>query len=115
MCKVFYVPGHTAIIDYARQIGAYSIGLACNADAALITRADLTIIPVVGPEVLSGSTRIENSNRSRAASHSNSAQSNVARSSVQAPVMSSMAFAWVPSAAHQLPTSRTRYSPMNPG
>ena len=21
MCKVFYVPGHTAIIDYARQIG----------------------------------------------------------------------------------------------
>lgn len=46
-------------LDYARQIGAYSIGLACNADAALITRADLNIVPVVGPEVLSGSTRMK--------------------------------------------------------
>lgn len=46
-------------LDYARQCGAYSIGLACNRDAELVTRADLNIIPVVGPEVLSGSTRMK--------------------------------------------------------
>lgn len=46
-------------LDYARQCGAFSIGLACNRDAELGTRADLNIIPVVGPEVLSGSTRMK--------------------------------------------------------
>jgi len=46
-------------LDYARSLGAYSIGLSCNRDAVLIARADLSIIPVVGPEVVSGSTRMK--------------------------------------------------------
>ena len=46
-------------LDYARSIGAYAIGLCCNRDAEMITRADLSIIPVVGPEVVSGSTRLK--------------------------------------------------------
>jgi N-acetylmuramic acid 6-phosphate etherase len=46
-------------LDYARSQGAYTIGLACNRDALLSSRADLSIIPVVGPEVLSGSTRMK--------------------------------------------------------
>ncbi|MCC6493441.1 MAG: N-acetylmuramic acid 6-phosphate etherase [Pirellulales bacterium] len=46
-------------LDYARSQGAFTIGLACNRDAALRARADLSIIPVVGPEVLSGSTRMK--------------------------------------------------------
>jgi len=46
-------------LDYARSIGAYTIGLACNRDSLLRTRADVSIIPVVGPEVLSGSTRMK--------------------------------------------------------
>jgi N-acetylmuramic acid 6-phosphate etherase len=46
-------------LDYARSQGAYAIGLACNRDALLSSRADLSIIPVVGPEVLSGSTRMK--------------------------------------------------------
>jgi N-acetylmuramic acid 6-phosphate etherase len=46
-------------LDYARSVGAYTIGLACNRDSALRTRADVSIIPVVGPEVLSGSTRMK--------------------------------------------------------
>lgn len=46
-------------LDYARSQGAYAIGLSCNRDAALASRADLTIAPVVGPEVLSGSTRMK--------------------------------------------------------
>ncbi|RIK75459.1 MAG: N-acetylmuramic acid 6-phosphate etherase [Planctomycetota bacterium] len=46
-------------LDYARSQGAYTIGLACNRDALLRASADLSIIPVVGPEVLSGSTRMK--------------------------------------------------------
>jgi len=46
-------------LDYARETGAYAIGFSCNQDAALKAHADLSIIPVVGPEVLSGSTRLK--------------------------------------------------------
>ena len=46
-------------LDYARDSGAYSIGFSCNQDAKLIQHADLSIIPLVGPEVLSGSTRLK--------------------------------------------------------
>src|SRR5262245_6787900 len=45
--------------DYARSIGAATIGLACNTDSELEPRVDLMICPVVGPEVLSGSTRLK--------------------------------------------------------
>ncbi len=46
-------------LSYAQSNGTYAIGLSCNADAALAKCADLTIIPVVGPEVISGSTRLK--------------------------------------------------------
>ncbi len=46
-------------LDYARDVGAYAIGFSCNAEAELISHADLNIIPLVGPEVLSGSTRLK--------------------------------------------------------
>jgi len=46
-------------LDEARAAGAFTIGFACNADAELRAHADLCILPVVGPEVLSGSTRMK--------------------------------------------------------
>lgn len=46
-------------LDYARSQGAFTIGLTCNRDALLSSRADICITPVVGPEVLSGSTRMK--------------------------------------------------------
>jgi N-acetylmuramic acid 6-phosphate etherase len=46
-------------LQYAREIGAYAIGLACNDGSALVDAADLMITPVVGPEVISGSTRLK--------------------------------------------------------
>ena len=46
-------------LDYARQTGAFAIGFSCNEQAELISHADLNIIPLVGPEVLSGSTRLK--------------------------------------------------------
>ncbi len=51
-----YVLGATA---HARRLGAFTIGLSCNADSDLIPEVDLAITPVVGPEVLSGSTRLK--------------------------------------------------------
>ncbi len=46
-------------LKYAREIGAYAIGLACNDGSALAEAADLMITPIVGPEVISGSTRLK--------------------------------------------------------
>ena len=46
-------------IRYARQLGAYTIGLSCNPDSELPALVDLAITPVVGPEVLTGSTRLK--------------------------------------------------------
>ncbi len=44
---------------YAKSLGAYTIGLACNDDSELAPLVDLMICPIVGPEVLSGSTRLK--------------------------------------------------------
>jgi len=46
-------------LQYAGRQGAYAIGLSCNRDASLASHSDLTITPVVGPEVISGSTRLK--------------------------------------------------------
>jgi N-acetylmuramic acid 6-phosphate etherase len=46
-------------LRYARQLGAYTIGITCNEGAALESECDLVIAPIVGPEVLAGSTRLK--------------------------------------------------------
>lgn len=46
-------------LEYARSIGAFTIGLACNERSALAAVADLMITPIVGPEVITGSTRLK--------------------------------------------------------
>jgi N-acetylmuramic acid 6-phosphate etherase len=47
-------------LQYASELGAYCIGLSCNRDSEVATcPADLTITPIVGPEVISGSTRLK--------------------------------------------------------
>ena len=46
-------------LRYARQLGACTIGLSCNRDSALTDLADVMITPIVGPEVISGSTRLK--------------------------------------------------------
>src|SRR5687768_4500330 len=38
-------------LRYARSVGALAIGLSCNRDSELSAVADVTICPVVGPEV----------------------------------------------------------------
>jgi N-acetylmuramic acid 6-phosphate etherase len=44
---------------YAREQGALTIGLACNRGTPLDQAADIMIAPVVGPEVIAGSTRLK--------------------------------------------------------
>lgn len=46
-------------LNYARSVGAFTIGLCCNRASDLEAAADLTIAPIVGPEVISGSTRLK--------------------------------------------------------
>ncbi|MGP4088899.1 N-acetylmuramic acid 6-phosphate etherase [Streptomyces sp. KR55] len=46
-------------VEHARARGALTIGLACNAHSALAAAADHGIEVVVGPELLTGSTRLK--------------------------------------------------------
>jgi N-acetylmuramic acid 6-phosphate etherase len=46
-------------VEQARAGGAFTIGLACNRPSLLGELVDLEIAPLVGPEVLAGSTRLK--------------------------------------------------------
>jgi N-acetylmuramic acid 6-phosphate etherase len=46
-------------IAHANECGALTIGLACNPDSALAGLVAIMIAPVVGPEVIAGSTRLK--------------------------------------------------------
>lgn len=46
-------------LDYAREMHAATISLACNADAEISQHAEIAIEVPVGPEVLTGSTRLK--------------------------------------------------------
>ncbi len=46
-------------LDYANSIGAGSVALSCNNDAPIAKNADVAIAVVVGPEVVTGSTRMK--------------------------------------------------------
>ena len=46
-------------LEYARSVGAITIGLSCNAGSPLGRDADIGIEAVVGPELLTGSTRLK--------------------------------------------------------
>ncbi|MER5373890.1 N-acetylmuramic acid 6-phosphate etherase [Streptomyces sp. NPDC002553] len=52
-------PYALAAVEYARSRGALTIGLACNPGSALAAAAEHGIEVVVGPELLTGSTRLK--------------------------------------------------------
>lgn len=52
-------PYTIAAVEYAKRKGAKTIGISCNADSELARVADIAITAEVGPEVLSGSTRMK--------------------------------------------------------
>ncbi|AFU98700.1 N-acetylmuramic acid 6-phosphate etherase [Simiduia agarivorans] len=46
-------------LDYARSLGCTTVALSCNRVATIARHADIAILPEVGPEVLTGSTRMK--------------------------------------------------------
>ena len=48
-----------AAMDYAHELGAPVICVTCNGSCPMAKKADIPICPEVGPEVLSGSTRMK--------------------------------------------------------
>ena len=46
-------------LQYARNLGAATIALACSANAAIAEYADIALLPVTGAEVVTGSTRMK--------------------------------------------------------
>lgn len=46
-------------LEYARSVGAAPVGFTCVPDSELAAYCDLVIAPLVGPEVLTGSTRLK--------------------------------------------------------
>ncbi|MFC3022752.1 N-acetylmuramic acid 6-phosphate etherase [Vibrio zhugei] len=46
-------------IDYANRIGAKTVALSCNPNSPIADIAHIAISPIVGPEALTGSTRLK--------------------------------------------------------
>jgi len=46
-------------ISYARRLGAFTVGLTCVPDSPITATAEVCIVPVVGPEVVTGSSRLK--------------------------------------------------------
>lgn len=46
-------------LRYAKEVGAHTVGISCNPDSEMKKIVDIMIAPVVGPEVIMGSTRMK--------------------------------------------------------
>jgi len=46
-------------IEHAKKVGAATVGLTCNPDSRIAAAAQVSIAPVVGPEVIAGSSRMK--------------------------------------------------------
>ncbi|MDO6508282.1 N-acetylmuramic acid 6-phosphate etherase [Colwellia sp. 4_MG-2023] len=52
-------PYTISALKYAKEIGAVAVGVSCNSGSELLTEADIAICAEVGPEALTGSTRLK--------------------------------------------------------
>lgn len=52
-------PYTVGAVKFARSLGAFTVGLTCVPGSPITEAAELSIIPVVGPEVLTGSSRLK--------------------------------------------------------
>ncbi len=46
-------------MTYARSLGAFTVAVTCAPDSSITRVAEVSIVPVVGPEVVTGSTRLK--------------------------------------------------------
>jgi N-acetylmuramic acid 6-phosphate etherase len=52
-------PYTVGAVSYARQLGAFTVALTCAPGSRITKAAEISIVPVVGPEVIAGSTRLK--------------------------------------------------------
>ena len=52
-------PYTVGAVTYARALGAFTVGLTCVPGSPITKAAELSIVPVVGPEVVTGSSRLK--------------------------------------------------------
>jgi N-acetylmuramic acid 6-phosphate etherase len=52
-------PYTVGAVSYARSLGAFTVGLTCVPGSPITQAAELSIVPVVGPEVVTGSSRLK--------------------------------------------------------
>jgi N-acetylmuramic acid 6-phosphate etherase len=52
-------PYTVGAVNFARALGAFTVALTCVPDSPITREAELSIVPVVGPEVVTGSTRLK--------------------------------------------------------
>ncbi len=52
-------PYTVGAVKFARSIGAFTVGLTCVPGSPITEAAELSIVPVVGPEVVTGSSRLK--------------------------------------------------------
>lgn len=46
-------------VEYAKSIGCFTACIVCNPESAITKAVDIAIVPVVGPEAITGSTRMK--------------------------------------------------------
>lgn len=52
-------PYTVGAVSHARSLGAFTVGLTCVPGSPITQAAELSIVPVVGPEVVTGSSRLK--------------------------------------------------------
>jgi N-acetylmuramic acid 6-phosphate etherase len=52
-------PYTVGAVEHARQLGAFTVALTCVPGSAITKAAEISIVPIVGPEVIAGSTRLK--------------------------------------------------------
>jgi len=46
-------------VEHARRVGAFTVALVCVPNSPLTEAAEVAVVPIVGPEVIAGSTRLK--------------------------------------------------------
>lgn len=52
-------PYTVGAVNFARELGAFTVALTCVSASPITKAAEVSIVPVVGPEVIAGSTRLK--------------------------------------------------------
>jgi N-acetylmuramic acid 6-phosphate etherase len=52
-------PYTVGAVEHARRLGAFTAAITCAPGSAITEAAEISIVPVVGPEVVAGSTRLK--------------------------------------------------------